>query len=108
MFGSFFKTADVDQYADWIVAEVKRSLPPAGTKNVADRAEKLNVSIAKKTGEFTRSTKLNIYKKARLAARVREGMSALGYPEPFVKSFSFDLLARLQAASKQSSRLGRS
>jgi hypothetical protein len=107
MFGSFFKTADVDQYADWIVAEVKRSLPPRpapGTKNIADRAEKLNVSIAKKTVEFTRSTRLNIYKKARLAARVREGMSALGYPEPFVKSFSFDLLARLQAASKQPSR----
>ena len=101
MFGSFFKTADVDQYADWVVAEVKRSLPPAGTKNVADRAEKLNLSIAKKTGEFTRSTKLNIYKKARLAARVREGMSALGYPDSFVKSFSFDLLALLQAASKQ-------
>jgi hypothetical protein len=73
-------------------------------KNVADRTEKLDASIAKKTGEFTRSAKLNIYKKARLAARVREGMSAHGYPETFVKSFSFDLLARLQAASKQHSR----
>lgn len=107
MFGSFFKTADVDQYADWIVAEVKRSLPAGyspGTKNIAERAEKLNESIAKKTAEFSRSTKLNIYKKARLAARVREGMSAHGYPEPFVKSFSIDLLARLQAASKQPSR----
>jgi hypothetical protein len=104
MFGSFFNTVEVDQYADWIVTEVKRTLPPAGTKNVADRAEKLNVSIAKKTGEFARSTKLNIYKKARLAARVREGMHALGYSESFVKSFSLDLLARLQAASKQPGR----
>jgi hypothetical protein len=106
MFGSFFKTADVDQYADWIIAEVKRSLPAGyspGTKDIADRAEKLNQSIAKKTVEFIRSTRLNIYKKARLAARVREGMSALGYPEPFVKSFSFDLLARLQAGSKKPS-----
>jgi len=106
MFGSFFKTAEVDQYADWIVAEVKRSLPAGyspGTRNIAERAERLNVSVAKKTVEFARSAKLNIYKKARLAARVREGMSALGYPEPFVKSFSFDLLARLQAASKQPS-----
>jgi hypothetical protein len=103
MFGTFFDTTDVDQYADWIVAEVKRSLPPTGVKNVADRAEKLNLSIAKKTAEFARSTKLNIYKKARLAARVREGISSLGYPESFVKSFSFDLLARLRAASKQPS-----
>jgi hypothetical protein len=106
MFGSFFKTEEVDQYADWVVAEVKRSLPlgnSLGSKKVGERTEKLDASIAKKTVEFTRSTKLNIYKKARLAARVREGMSAHGYPEPFVKSFSFDLLARLQAASKQPS-----
>ena len=44
---------------------------------------------------------MNIYKKARLAARVREGMSAHGYPEAFVKSFSLDLITRFQAASKQ-------
>jgi hypothetical protein len=106
MFGSFFNTADVDQYADWIVAEVKRYLPSGHspqTKNIADLAERLNVSVANKTVEFSQSTKLNIYKKARLAARVRDGMSALGYPEPFVKAFSIDLLQRLQAASKKSS-----
>jgi hypothetical protein len=105
MIGNFFKTADVDQFADSIVAEVKRSLPPAGfapgTKNIANRAEKLNVTISKQTAEFTRGSKLNIYKKARLAARVREGMNALGYPKPFIKSFSYDLLARLQTAAKQ-------
>jgi len=105
MFGSFFKTTDVDQFADWIVAEVKQSLPAGfspGTKNIAERADKLNERIAKRTREFVRDSRLNIYKKARLAARVREGMSAHGYPEPFVKSFSFDLLARLQSATKQS------
>ncbi len=105
MFGSFFNTAAVDEFADWIVAEVKRALPPGfspGTKNIEDRAEKLNQSIAKRTSEFARTTShLNIYKKARLAARVREGMSAGGYPEPFVKSFSYDLIARLQRASKE-------
>jgi hypothetical protein len=104
MFGSFFNTAAVDELADWIVAEVKRSLPPGfspGTKNISDRADKLNRSIAKRTNEFAQSApRLNIYKKARLAQRVREGMSAHGYPEPFVKSFSYDLIARLQAAAK--------
>jgi hypothetical protein len=104
MFGSFFNTAGVDEFADWIVAEVKRSLPTGfspGTKNISDRADQLNQSIAKRTGEFVQSApRLNIYKKARLAARVREGMSAHGYPEPFVRSFSYDLIARLHAASK--------
>jgi hypothetical protein len=96
MFESFFKTAEVDQFADSIVTEVKRSLPPGfapGVKNIGERTEKLDAAIA-------RNTKLNIYKKARLAARGREGMSAHGYPEPFVKAFSVDLLRRLQAASK--------
>jgi hypothetical protein len=104
MFGSFFDTTATDELADWIVAEVKRSLPSGfapGMKNIADRAEKLNVSIAQRTGEFMKTTpRLNIYKKARLAARVREGMSAHGYPEPFVKSFSYDLIARLRGVSK--------
>lgn len=103
MFGSFFNTADVDQFADSILTEVKRALPPGhvpGMKNIEERTEKLNLTLAQKTGEFTRTTKLNIYKKAHLAARVREGMSAHGYPEPFVKAFSLDLLQRLQAASK--------
>ncbi len=101
MFASFFDTAAVDDFADWIVAEVKQSLPPGyspGTKNIADRAQKLNERIGKRTTEFKQTTRLNIYKKARLAARVREGMAAHGFPEPFVKSFSLDLLSRLQAA----------
>jgi hypothetical protein len=102
MFGNLFKTAEVDEYADWIVAEVKRSLPPGyspGTKNIAERAEKLNASVGERTVEFVRTVKLNIYKKARLAARVRDGMIAHGYPDAFVKSFSLDLLKRLQAAA---------
>jgi hypothetical protein len=107
MFGRFFDTAEVDQYADWIVGELKRSLPPGfdpGPKSAAERVEKLNERIAQRTVEFTRTAGLNIYKKAHLAARVREGMSALGYQEPFVKSFSYDLLSRLQIASNQHTR----
>jgi hypothetical protein len=87
-----------------IVDEVKRALPAGhspGTKNISERADRLDETIGKRTAEFVRTGQLNIYKKARLAARVREGMSAHGYPEPFVKSFSLDLLSRLQRLSKQ-------
>ena len=104
MFGSFFNTSEVDRFADWIVDEVKRSLPAGhapGMKDIGERAEKLNQTISRKITEFSRTAKLNIYKKARLAARVREGMTAHGYPEAFVKSFSIDLLTRFQSASTQ-------
>lgn len=104
MFGKFFDTAEVDRFADWILSELKRSLPPQpGTDkdNVARRAGKVNERISRRTSEFVQGTKLNLYTKARLAARVREGMSAHGYPAGFVKAFSYDLLAQVQTASRQ-------
>ena len=102
MFGDMFNTEEVDRYADWIVDELKRSLPPgfdADKDSVARRAAKLHERLAKHTSEFTQKTRLNIYKKARLAARVREGMGGLGYPAAFIKSFSYDVIARLQLSS---------
>jgi hypothetical protein len=102
MFGRVFDTSEVDKYADWVVEEVKRTLPPGfdpNMKNVAERAEGLNQRISNQTATFVRNTPLNIYKKARLAARIREGMNAHGYPEPFVKALSFDLINRIRSVS---------
>jgi len=104
MLGKLFSTAEVDKFADWIVEAVRNELPPAhdpSAKNIAQRADRLNKRIEERTRAFCKSTKLNIYKKARLAARVREGMSSHGYPAPFIKSFSFDLLTRIQSASNK-------
>jgi hypothetical protein len=107
MFGKAFNTAAVDEYADWILGEVKKQLPPGhspGTKDIGARAEKLNERISLRTVDFSKTTKLNLFKKARLTARVREGMTAHGYPEPFVKSFSLDLLARIARAAQQAKK----
>jgi hypothetical protein len=103
MIASFFDTTKTNEFADWIVAEVKRAAPPdlaPRKKKHAIRAREMDENIARRVVEFTRTTRLNIYKKARLASRVREGMSAHGYPEAFVNSFSFELIARIQAAVK--------
>lgn len=101
MFGSFFDTAEVDRFADWVIGEFKRELPPAGNqrgKNVANRANKLDQVIANRTREFVKTTPLNIYKKARFASRVRDGMKSLGYSDAFVKSITKNLIARVQTA----------
>jgi hypothetical protein len=103
MFGRFFDTSEVDKFADWVVGEFKRELPPArdrAPKNVANRTNKLDQVIENKTREFVKTTKLNIYKKARLASRVREGMSALGYPDSMVQSITYNLIARVQSRKK--------
>jgi hypothetical protein len=107
MFGRLFDSSEADKYADWVLEEIKRTLPPGfdpNMKNVAERAENLNQRLAKHTETFTQSTKLNIYKKARLAARVRDGMIAHGYPEPFVKALSLDLIKRIEVAIKKGKR----
>ena len=107
MFRKLFDTTEVDKFADWVLDEVKKQLPPGhspGTRDIGQRAEKLNDRISLRTVEFAKAAKLNLFKKARLTARVREGMAAHGYPEPFVKSFSMDLLARVARASQQASK----
>jgi hypothetical protein len=103
MIASFFNTTKTNEFADWIVSEVKRAVPPDSAprkKKHAIRAREMDENIARRVVEFTRTTRLNIYKKARLAARVREGMNAHGYPEAFVNSFSYELIARIQSAAK--------
>jgi hypothetical protein len=106
VFGKFFDTADVDRFGDWILGEMRKALPPthdASVKNIGQKADRLNKTIEQQTAVFCKSTKLNIYKKARLAARVREGMQADGYPKPFVQSFSIHLLRTIEVVSKRSS-----
>jgi hypothetical protein len=103
MITSFFNTTKTNEFADWIVAEITRAAPPDSAprkKKHAIRVREMDENIARRVVEFTRTTRLNIYKKARLAARVRERMTAQGYPEAFVNSFSFELIARIQAAAK--------
>jgi len=100
----FFNTTEVDEYADWIIAEVKRTLPAGfdpSLKNVGEKVDRLDKRIAQKTDSLVQTTKLNLYKKARLASRVREGMTAHGYPAPFIKTFSMDLIRRIQTASRK-------
>lgn len=105
MIASFFNTSATTEFADWIVAELKRALPPEAAplkkKKHLSRAHQLDQNIERRVAEFARATPLNVYKKARLVARVREGMTAHGYPEGFVKSFSLELIARIETAAKE-------
>jgi hypothetical protein len=110
MFVKFFSTTEVDTFADWVLLEVEKSLPPASrpsAKIIEQRVDRLEKQLQQQTHAFCRSVKLNVYKKARLMDRVREGLRSLHYPEPFIKSFTYDLVRRIrtvsdkQAASRQ-------
>ena len=105
MIVSFLDTTKSNDLADWIIAEVKRAVPTdlaarKTKKKHVGRAREMDANIAKRVVEFARTTPLNVYKKARFAARVREGLSEHGYPEEFVRSFSLELIERIQTAKK--------
>jgi hypothetical protein len=107
MFAKLFNSPEVDRFADWIVVEVKKALPVKPTpaqKNIPQRAERLFAQIERQAKIFSQTTKLSVYKRARLAARVRDGMAAHGYTESFVKGFTFDLLRQIQAAAKPAAK----
>jgi hypothetical protein len=103
MFARFFDTTAVDEYADWIVDEVKRTLPAGfdpGLRKVEDKVDRLDKRIEQRTNSFAQNSKLNLYQKARLASRVQEGMTAVGYPKSFIKTFSLDIVKRVMRASR--------
>jgi hypothetical protein len=104
MFGRFFDTTAVDEFADWVVEELKRTLPASfdpNLQNVAQKVDRLDKRIAERTATFAKGFKLNLYQKARLAGRVQEGMNAHGYPKPFVETFSMTIVKRVMAVSRK-------
>jgi hypothetical protein len=104
MFGRFFDTTAVDEFADWVVDEVKRTLPASldsNLQNVAQKVDRLDKRIAERSVTFARTAKLNLYQKARLAGRVQDGMNAHGYPKPFVETFSMTIVKRVMAVSRK-------
>jgi hypothetical protein len=104
MFGRFFDTTAVDEFADWVVDEVKRTLPASydpNLQNVAKKADRLDKRVAERAIAFAQKSKLNLYQKARLASRVQEGMNAHGYPKPFVETFSMTIVKRVMAVSRK-------
>jgi hypothetical protein len=105
---NFFDTTKINEFADRIVTEVKRAVPPdfatrKTKKKHAIRAQAIDANIKNQVVEFAQTTRLNVYTKARFAARVRAGLSAHGYPESFIQSFSLQLIQIIQTPRKKRS-----
>lgn len=103
MFGKYFDTSNVDKFADWVVEEVKRTLPATFDNTLTDvqkKVERLDKRIGEQASTFGKESKLNLYKKARLASRVQEGMSSHGYPQAFIRTFSLEVVRRVTVAAR--------
>jgi len=109
MFGSWLNTKEVDEVADSIVADLVKRLPPSPgphTRKTADRLKRTHDVIFARLEQFARAKKLNIYKKARLANRVRWGLREAGYAPEFTDALSYELATVATLASRQAGKQG--
>jgi len=106
MLSDWFKTnKNIDDFADSIVADLLKRFPPADddlpAKKAVERIRKTHSAILSRVTEFARSTRLSLYRKARLANRVKWSLREAGYPERFVEAFTHELAAVVAIVSRQ-------
>jgi hypothetical protein len=104
VFGAF-KTKHVDEFADWIVAELRARHPPDGANGKrpkdVERLRKLFGRIFGRIDSFARENKLNLYTKARLANRIRWELKDAGYPEEFIEAATREVATHVALASSR-------
>jgi hypothetical protein len=108
MFGNPFKTKEVDEFADSIVADLVKRLPPSGVdapaRKAAERLSKTHDVIFRRIESFARAQTLGIYKKARLGNRVKWALVEAGYPTDFVETLTFELVTVVTLVSRERKR----
>jgi hypothetical protein len=112
MFGDWFNVKEVDEFAESIIADLVKRIPPAkieakvdvaGKKAVA-KLRKAHDSIFKRVEVFARTHTLNIYKKARLGNRIKWALNEAGYPSGFVDTLTMELLTVVTFAARSGSQ----
>lgn len=92
----WFRTRDVDEFADALVADVRRRFPPTGIEargsKHAERIHKIHGALMSQIEGFAKGTPLSLYRKARLGNRVKWALKDAGYPDRFVDAFVHELL----------------
>ena len=92
----WFNTAEIDELARSIAAELVKRVPPSAldshTKKAAVRLKNTHEAIFARAGKFARTHKLNIYKKARFGNQFRWALKEAGYPREFVESWTYELV----------------
>jgi hypothetical protein len=103
-FFGWFDTGEVDEFARSIAAELVKRVPPtsleARDEKAAKRLANTHQAVFSRAGQFARTHKLNVYKKARLGNQFRWALKEAGYPAEFVQSWTYELvtLITLKAA----------
>lgn len=103
MFGKFFDTASVNDFAARVVNELHGSLPPCrlddGSKQAGKSREQADERIRRLAETLIQQTPLNVYQKAKLGVRLGEALEGAGYPASFSKTFAYDVVTMVASAA---------
>ena len=101
----WFNTKELDQFADSLVAELLERVPPAaGRLSGAKAFERISRSFGAtfaRIDAFARAQRLNVYKKAHFANRIRWALKEAGYPEDFCATMTQELLLHLSPPPRE-------
>ena len=99
-------TKEVDAFAQWVVDELRKRMPPESLdradRKAAHRLHRMNETISDRAR--TLAPRLNLYKRARLGNRVRWAMKEAAYPEAFVEAFTYELVTLVTVAARSPGR----
>ena len=95
-------TKEVDEFADWVAAELGKRYPPEGVDAKPKKAElrlrKTHDFIFVRVEAFAREHELNVYKRARLGNRVKWTLLEAKYPAAFVDAFTHEVVTVVTVA----------
>lgn len=104
MIFKWFDTGEVDALAERMVTEFRDRLPladcEAGGKKAEARLRSAHDTLLQQAREFATNNKLNIYKKSRLANRVKWALLDSGYPKTLADEIAYELAAITALAGK--------
>lgn len=84
----WFDTRASEDFAARMAREIQQSMPPSdeapGKKEAGKRAKKIE-RIATQAKDFSKSNRLNFYKKAKLANTLKWSLKEAGYSDVFVR-----------------------
>jgi len=95
--------SEVDAFADGVVADLVKRVPPSSiggaAKKAAERLKSTHDMVFARAEAFARAQRLNLYKKARLGNRVKWALKEAGYSEEFVDALTYELVTVVTLAS---------
>lgn len=104
MLFNWFDTRDVDAETERMVREFSERLPlndyEAGGRKAETRLREAHEMLLRQAREFAARQRLNIYKKSRLANRIKWALREAGYPKILSDEIAYELAAITALADK--------